>query len=227
MTRLYVPSDTTPGVTVALAAEWDGDYREGTVVATPTPAGASTLAMVGRIESTGVLNADFCLYQVHYPLPTGIAFTTADTVRGIIRAIQGTTASNMRTQCIIRVVDSTGTTVRATLYAGDLSTGSTNPVSEWAQNFNFNRYCPRSSPQALAVNYTSVAGDILIIEFGYRHHSTTTTTTGRMQIGYDSANPDCSFNEADSFLCSPWIEFTTDLTSAPVPPSRRRMTMIS
>jgi hypothetical protein len=220
MTRLYLPNTGTPAIAPTPHAEWDDVTTVVKALAVVTRIN-SVLANTGPFN-TGAVNTDILVGQFLYALPTGIAFTTSHVIWGQIRCAESNNGANLRSQCIIRVLDSAGTTVRATLYAGDLTTLSGNPPSEWS-TFTENRQVPRGTNVPVAVNYTSVAGDWLCIEVGGRRHSATTSYSARMQLG-DNGATDLPLDESTQNNLNPWIEFTTDLTAAP---TRRRQLIIS
>lgn len=214
MTRLYLPpSGGTPGITPTPATEWDFSTGFARVVPAQTKSNVA-FASKAITDATATANRDTCIYQFVYPLPTGVAFLTSQTIKGRVLTLEGATASNLRSQAIIRVMGSDGTTVRATLYAGDLTTGTTNPTSEWGTT-QANRQMPRGTTVAVAANYTSVAGDHLVIELGYRKHAAA-STAGTIRLGTLSATADLPENETQTTDGDTWIEFSGSLDAPPV-----------
>jgi hypothetical protein len=209
MSRLYLrPSGGTPGITPTQASEWD--FFTGFTRVVPSPTKTNTaFANKAVTDATATANRDALAYQFVYPLQAGIAFATTQTIKGRVLALEGATASNLRSQAVIRVIASDGTTVRATLYAGDTTTGTANPTSEWATAAT-NRQMPRGTSVAVAANYTTVAGDYLVIEIGYRKHAAA-STTGTIRLGDTTASTDLAENEATTTDGSTWIDFSVDL----------------
>ncbi|MCA9878269.1 MAG: hypothetical protein KC442_10825, partial [Thermomicrobiales bacterium] len=98
---------------------------------------------------------DLLLRQYVYPLDAGVQFSTADTLKGQVRAATET-GTNARAQLLIRVVSGDGT-VRATLLGVDGAAMD----NAFATDLT-NREFPRDTPQNLEANYTTVAGDYLV-----------------------------------------------------------------
>jgi hypothetical protein len=210
-TRLYLPpSGGTPGITPTPAAQWD--HTTDMLRAVPALAPTNTaFSNCGMGDATATANRDSLCRQFVFPLPVGTVFNTTQTIKGraLCRGNQAT--FNMRSQAIVRVIASDGTTVRATLYAGDLATGTTNPVSEWATTHT-NRQLPRGATVAIAANYTTVAGDHLVIELGSRKHAAL-ATNGSIRFG-DNAGSDLPEDETATGDANSWIEFSGTLTAA-------------
>jgi hypothetical protein len=212
--RLYLrPSGGTPGITPTPDTQWEQTTGFGRVVPSLTKQNTA-FAQSGFADSTATANRDVLMRQFVYPLVAGTAFTTAHTFKGRILAFEGASASNLRSQCIIRVIGSDGSTVRATLFAGDLTTGTNNPTSEWNLSAPRN-VSPTTSARAAATitcaaNYTAVAGDHLVIEIGYRKHAAA-NTTGTIRLGDTTASSDLPENETQTTDGATWFEFSGDL----------------
>jgi len=212
-TRWFLPpSGGSPGITPTPAAEWD-DTANFTRVVPSTTKTNQAFSTQSFTYATATANLDSLFKQFVYPLIPGTAFTTSDTFKGRVLVAEGSNASNLRSQAIIRVIASDGTTVRATLYAGDTTTGSGNPTSEWALTTLTNRQVPRGTTVTCAANYTAVTGDYLVIELGYRKHAAA-STTGSMRWGDNNAS-DLAENETATTDANTWLEWSgTEATPA-------------
>lgn len=199
--RLYGPSTgTTPGITPSASSGW-----------------VVTAQMVRRVPSTSKTNTSLSTIvsststsTVHlqwvYPLQTGIEFSTSDTIKGSFRY---QTASSFQTQysaIAVRVIASDGTTVRATLYA--LAPGSQGGVE--ISTSASSRKIPQEGPKNLQANYTTVAGDYLVIEIGAGQ---TAGASGNVTLTYGDPSATADLADADSNTTNnvPWIEFSNDI----------------
>lgn len=166
------------------------------------------MTAVGQVDSTATSNRDAVIGQfISEPLA---AQTISGTVKGQIRAQENALSANLRSQCIIRVVQSDNTTIRGTLYAGDLTTLTGNPTPEWATTAT-NRPLPFGGSVALS-SLAIQNGDRLVIEVGYRKHAAA-STTGTLYFGDNSAT-DLAEDTTTTTANNPWIEFSQDLLPA-------------
>lgn len=216
--RLFLrPSGGTPGITPTQATEWDfftGFVRVVPVLGTKSNTAFSNKAVA---DTTATAQRDALAYQFIYPLVTGTQFLTSHTFKGRMLALEAATGNNLRSQVVIRVMASDGSTVRATLFAGDLTQLTTNPGSEWntaARNISITTASRAAATISCAANYTSVAGDYLVIEVGYRKHAAA-STTGTIRLG-DNAAADLPENETQTTDGNTWLEFSGDLDPSQV-----------
>lgn len=204
LNRLYLQSVTETPWTLPNAAGWEhiNPFLK-TRWATPIP----TVGTSGNASwSTTVASGDDMLLMTFvYPLPPGVAFTTAQTVKGQVVAHENNTAHDARAQLVVRVMTQGGA-VRATLL--DFDTGALS--SEFATT-DTNRRFPRGGAINLQANHTSVDGDYLVMEYGARFHSTGTNRAANLNHGVPSAS-DLPENETATTEDTPWIEFSTDLS---------------
>lgn len=218
-TRWYLPSTGVADVSPAQAAEWD------------ITAGFDRLAMVrSRISSamadkttakaaSNQSNQDV-LWRQYVSEPLDVQ-TISGTVKGRVRARENNAALNARMQVIIRVVSEDGATVRGTLYAGDLTTGTSNPTSEFAVSAvalaGTNRQAPRGASQSLA-SVNALLGDRIVIEYGWRIHTTGTVAYTASAIFGDDSGADLAEDESATGTNNPWIEFSATIVPKPPPP---------
>ncbi len=205
--RLYLPSTSgATGLSPTPSTEWDDTASLARVIPSLTKT-SQAFATQTVTYATATANLDSLAKQYVFPLQVGTVFATSDTWKGRVLCLEGASNENLRSQCIIRVLN--GTTVQATLLAADGSTGTSNPTSEWDATALTNRQVPRGTTVACAANYTSVAGDYLVIEIGYRKHAAR-STTGSLRFG-DNAASDLLENETSTTDLNTWIEFSGDL----------------
>jgi hypothetical protein len=173
--------------------------------------------MVDKTTAKGSVNqANMDVIWRQYISAPLAAQTISGSVKGQLRARENSTLMNARMQVIIRVVSQSGTFVRGTLYGGDLTTGTTNPISEFAgsttSSYGMNRQMPRGLSQSLS-NLNIQDGDRLVIEIGYRIHTTATTAYTATGIFGNDKSIDLAEDETTTTANNPWIEFSQDITN--------------
>ncbi len=137
------------------------------------------------------------------PMQAGIAFTTADVARGVVRVKELHAGDNVGfTMLCLRVLDAAGTTVRATL----LPRNSYRAQNEWSDVTLTNRVL--ADGDALQASYTTQAGDVLVLEVGgHTAPSGGTTVLGTHSFGSDSGS-DLAFDDTSTDAFNPWFEIT-------------------
>lgn len=160
------------------------------------------------IASTGVANNDVAIVQlISEPLPAQIV---EGTLKGQFFADQVASGDDFRSQIVVRVFSKDGTTVRGTLLDFDASALS----SEWANNTATNRKFPlaASSPATLTP-VTLVDGDRIVVELGYRSHSTS-VSDGSIVLteGIEAAENE---TETLSSAYGGWLEFSQNFKVYP------------
>lgn len=155
-------------------------------------------------------NVNLMSAQFIYPLPAGVEFKTSDTVKAQIGAsYQNASARNARAQMCIRVMTADGVE-RARLLDFDNTTAiTTNKYIQW---WDTNRRFPSGGEDNLQANYTTVAGDYLVMEFGSR--STGSPISTRLVFEDRFSNFLSEVDAVDgSEQGNPWIEFSTNLSA--------------
>ena len=144
-----------------------------------------------------------CLGQWISAARAGRTWTPADTFDVVFVGYENDGALNASLYVIIRVLDSTLTTVRGTLYAGNVNT------VEW----DVDNYFSRRHADGIAIQNTVVeqAGDKLVIEVGVKCLCSTTGYSSRVYCG-TSNGVDLALSDADNIenppTSDPWIGFT-------------------
>lgn len=208
-TRFYLPIDTTaPAITPTPHAEWDNIASFSRYRMTTVQRGITAITTASVTDSTATADRDVLMAQyVSRPLK---AQTIAGTVKGRVRALENNANNNLRSQCIIWIAAPDGST-RHVLYAGDTTTGTGNPTSEWNAATAQNRQMPRGSSQSLTSG-DAEDGDYLVVEIGYRKHAAA-STQGTIRLGdTNTGSPyDLAEDESGSSDYNPWIEFSQEL----------------
>jgi hypothetical protein len=157
----------------------------------------ATFAHVGRLST----NADVPYKQyVSEPLTAAQTITGAQSIKFQVRASETTASNNLFTALGIRVM-SAGGVLRKTVLA------VSRDATELAVGTLTNRQFAATSETG---NYTTVAGDYLVIEIGVGGDpSTINVHSGSFRLG-DAAGSDLPEDDTDTTDLNPWVELVTD-----------------
>lgn len=211
-TRFYLSSTETVSQTPEFAA-WsrtaealrrsmspvkDGSAITSTTIWANGPAAADESALARQFVSA--------------PMAAGIAFSTSDTIKAQVRCMESAVNDNInRSPIAVKVYSEDGTTLRATLL--DLGHVGLN-TTEWIASTLTNKTI--ANGDALTANYTTVLGDILVIEMGGQVSAAGgTSVLGTMSFGSASAT-DLGENETDTAANNPWFEISRTISFATV-----------
>lgn len=160
-------------------------------------------------EAVAANGTGLAVQLISRPLASGNLFSTSDTVKGVVSVFETPSTANINRQPLcLKVVSRDGTTLRATL----LPLGHYGPATtEWDSVNNVNRRLAAGT--ALQSNYTTVAGDRLVLELGGQVDATgSANASGSLYIGV-TIGPDLAENETDlNQIDNPWFELSRDLT---------------
>lgn len=204
-TRLRLPASGSPAVSPSFQSY---SHSAATTRRTLPTADSSTLGDVAQTPDAAdhlVAGDTFHSQFVSDQLAAGIAFVTSDTVKYAIQCLEANGGNNLFVQLHVRVVDAAGTTEQAVLLTKSLD-GTELPTS---------LNC-RTASHSLTGNYTTVAGDRIVVEFSV---SGTPTAAGGTQghnatlrWGSAGAGGDLAENESQTgTTLNPWIEFSRTL----------------
>lgn len=204
-TRLYLSNQDVPTTIVPGFAAWqetDGATRNYMF---PYTVNGDTLAD-GTLQASTAGNTQLHRQYISEPMVAGLGFTTSTTFTCQIMGRESAANDNIinRVRCLKVHGGADGTTVRATLIA----LGNATSVVEWSNSM---RNLTFLSATASAANYTTVAGDRLVIEVG--HDDVGASVAGQMRFGADPAGSgDLGTNETDTTTTlRPWLESSLDL----------------
>lgn len=144
---------------------------------------------------------------VSEPMDAGITFTSGNVIKFATQWLESNAGNNLQAQLFASIVSEDGGTVRRTLRTKvlegiELATALTNRFLSTTQD---------------GANYTTVAGDRLVVEFSA---SGTPTGAGGVQghnatlrLGGDGAGGDLAENDTETGTTfNPWIEFAPTIT---------------
>jgi hypothetical protein len=201
-TRFYLPNTGAAAVSPPWSAGWMGtdvaDRRRCAIAKQNT-------SMATAVRQTSQTSANTDVAARMYVSDPLLAQTITDTVKGQIRAAQDNTTYDHRAQLAIRVVSGDGATDRGTLLAPDGGA----LASEFSTSL-VNRKFPLAwvAPGNALGSVNALAGDRLVIEIGWRRHST--YRWGSIRFG-DAAATDLPEDETTTTDLNPWIEFSQTL----------------
>ena len=193
------------GATTAWGRTTEGDRyvmrttKDASAFASKTTGGGANIA-----ADVTMLNRQY----VSLPMNAGIAFVTTDTIKCYIRCCESGANDNVNRQPInVKVYDTDGTTLRATLKdTAHIGPNTTEEDSSTLTNEAL------ADGDALAANYTTEAGDYLVIEVGQQvSASGGSGVTATMEFGTNSANALAEDSTSQDQYC-PWFYISRTVT---------------
>lgn len=203
-TRLYGVATTPAPISPAFDAGWIANSAARRRLLSVSKAAATETNSAFAITSGAGNNA--LAFQLISP-PLAAQTIAAGTVTVIMRGRELATTDNVNKRWRkVYVVDSTGSTIRGTLVSMAASASTT----ELGTSLSGTVMAVNAGTSSLAVS----AGDRIVVEVGYGLSSTGTTPQADMAIGGNGT--DHTTTEADTTGTVPWIEFSQNLTWAPI-----------
>lgn len=205
-TRLYFPADTAAPVSPTVDAAWQyttgyvsrylADVKGSSTIANGTLIGAWTLGYTALDRQ-----------YVSAEMNAGIEFSTSVTVKGQLVVREDANADDVNQMILgIRIVSSDGGTVRRTI----LTVGAYGTAAEFAfSSAGRNKKLADGDALNPTSSYTTVQGDRLVVEIGYK--DATTGSTPRAQGKYGENGTDLPEDETTTSGAG-WIEFSNTIT---------------
>jgi hypothetical protein len=205
-TRLRLPSEGTPSVSPSFQSYTHSSSAVRIPLTTSDSSGLAALAI--HYDSSDHLVAGDALIKqfVSGPMAAGIDFTTSDTVKYAVQAVEIHAANNLQVQLWVGVYSESGSTLQATLLAKSAH-GTEVPTT--ATN--------RTKSHSITSNYTTESGDRLVVEFSLvgtpSNSGGTQGHNGGFRFGSDGASGDLpEDNSTTTATFNPWIEFSPTIT---------------
>jgi hypothetical protein len=135
---------------------------------------------------------------------------------GVIRCIESSSAGSNTLAFSLRVCSSDGGTIRTpALLAISASDNASVAPYEMGTSLTSSAFWDSSENFYHTLGTVAAsAGDRIVLEIGFRAGFTTTTRTGGVSCGDDSAT-DLNWQNLETAANNPWIEFTADLFCRP------------
>ena len=202
-TRLYHESTTYSAFTPAVDAGWSltaGGFVRGRM----TTASAGTASTNIDFNDADATNLSIVVYQgVSLALTAGQTITGGQAMKGQARWRQFALTNNLFPAYVLRVIASDGTTVRKTMLALTLDNNEMHSTALRNRAF---------TATSAATNYTTVAGDRLVIELGGSGDPDAAGTHQiRLTVG-DAQASDLPEDDSDQTDLRPWFELADTLT---------------
>jgi len=215
-TRLYLSNGTAPVTPSGWTTGWNVG---GTTLTRYATTGKWTDAASGNNtgdSGTGTSGTFRPLARfVSDPLLTSQSI--AGTIKGVVRCNEANAADNYTLAIAVQVIQADGSN-RGTLLSPAASDDTSATPPEMAVGTNTNRRF-RDSSESASITLTNVdaqAGDMLVIEVGFRQAS---TSTAQCTINYGSrwVTADCAEDDTstDTSTTATWVEFSQDIVLVP------------
>jgi hypothetical protein len=205
-TRLYLEESDfgVPPVTPAFDSSWS---QTTSAIRRWLSRSKLSTAFVTTSISENTATSPFDVLVAQFISEPISAQTISGTVKGQIRVSEANADADYKAQIVIWVMKPDGTS-RGTLLAKDTSALS----SEFVTSLTNRKFPLAAVSPATLTNVTSVAGDRIVVEVGYRsHNSHTTARNGSFRFGSAGAS-DLAENETATTEDNPWIELSGTIT---------------
>ena len=201
-TRLYLPSSGTPPLT-SLAVDSNWELSTG-LVRLPCSITKSNTALTDSVRTwASATTQQWVWWQFQSAtLAEGYSWTTSDTVSLVIRGLEANLACDSHVVYSVRVVSADGSTVRGTvgLYHATSTEFTTSALTRI-----------HNARTTGATNFTSYAGDRIIIELGLHGVTPSTAYTNTLRIGDPTATSDFALTAGLTTDLCPWVQLSRDV----------------
>jgi hypothetical protein len=213
-TRYYLPSGTS---TTDIAPSYDSAWEDTTSYAAGgrqihrKDVSNTTTEFRGGLQSD-LTDQDVLMKQFvgRFPLTAGQTITGSQALSASIYGGEANTNNNLFLSIGIRIIASDGTTVRKTVCSVTRA-GNELPTSGAGYA---SRYWTATSASG---NYTTVAGDYLVIEIGVGGDPSADGHWASVYFGDESAQNDLDAADGDTtYNDRPWVQLTDTLTYGPL-----------
>ncbi len=208
-TRIYFPSTGAAEVAPANAT-WDKVTGAASALKAVRTRISSAMATVTNVKDATTLHTTLIRQYVTEPMA---AQTITGTVSGFIRCIESNAAFSAGVSLSVRACSQDGATIRSPVMLAisnsDLISGSPG-AQEMATSLSSRSFMDVSENTAISLTSCTLSdGDRLVIEIGFQSADTSTTRTGGISCGDDSATDISASGSATAN--NPWVEFSQTL----------------
>jgi len=194
----------TTGISPAVDAGWGASASNfARCLFSATRPGSDALTTV-TVTDTASTDANVCVRQYIMPLKAGQTITGSQAIQFVAKFTETTTGNNMHSAFGIRVIHQDGTvkkTVRAVIREANEFDAGTPGTLESRNN----------TSTSAATNYTTVAGDYLVIEIGAGGDPTGSNPRSyNIALGDNSAT-DLDASDVDTGADNPWVQLNDTL----------------
>lgn len=220
-TRGYFASGGTSAVTPSFNAAWDvttSAAQRPLLVASELSTGTNGNDTSLTETSTSIVNRLKRQHVSNQQIPSGRTIPAGTALSFIIGATESGATSDSYLQIVTYIVDSTGATVRGTLYGGQVS--NTVVATVGANNEEISTSLLTRIVQVVTpADVVAQANDRWVVEIGYRATNTLATSLGVLFRVNDqtSATGDLALTSGTNVSTGsvrPWVELNYDLFGA-------------
>lgn len=198
-TRFYLTETAFTVVNPGTIGTW-GSTTNKAIKKMTTPNPGDTSFITYNVSMNGAFTSLHRQY-ISEPMAAGISFTTSSTYTMVAQQQESSTAADSYMRYHLAIVSEDGATIRCQFSAGEKE-GTENPTS----------YASRTNVNTGGLgNYTTVAGDRLVLEYGVDKDASGTYTIS-YRYGNTGAS-DLSSTEGDTGSTdNPWFETSVNIT---------------
>jgi hypothetical protein len=204
VTRFYLPATAT---VTPIAPTPDAAWEDTSII---VRAMMSTVKLNNALSTVSFADADATLKDINFrqyislPLTPGQVINGSAAYKGQCRGSETLATNNLFPTMGLRIIAADGTTVRKTIF--NVSSGGVESTAGTLTNMGL------VPGLGNAGNYTVVAGDRLVLEFGLGGDPDPGSThSSSLRVG-DSDAADLPENSTDTTDKNPWFEFSATLT---------------
>jgi hypothetical protein len=201
-TRLYLPSSgTAPLASLAYDSNWELSTGAVRLPCSTTKSNTALTNSVRRWSAATTQQWVWWQFQSE-GLSQGYTWTTADTFSMVIRGLEANLACDSHVAYSVRVVSADGSTVRGTvgLYHATSTEFTTSALTRI-----------HNARTTGATNFTSYAGDRIIIEIGVHGVTPSTAYDVTLRTGDPTATSDFALTAGLTTDLCPWVELSRDV----------------
>jgi hypothetical protein len=213
MTRFYLPSAGAASISPSPAAAWTAI---GAAIYVPLVRGKTGSAKFYQSVMQANTVTDNVLCAVYVSEPLGAQTVTGNWTM-VMSCYESNVAMNSSLQMTVRVLSGNGSTVRGTVYAGH-SAATTATVGALGEEMSSVDDFTRIIPSQAGSSVTAQAGDVLVVEIGFRAANTVNTVyQAELDLGDNQAADYALTSGVSGRTSDAWVETSQALTFLTTP----------